>query len=348
MHSRGGAPARGGGRGSSGSALRRGGWVAGWPPRRCSPVVASWRWPAQGRGSGRQRWGRDAAVEPGRFWLGRGGVRLVGRSRPRPDGSARAAGAAGRVGGQLSQHAAARIHVAAGRSGVAPGGIAAAVGGRARRRLGFVAVADRRSRSLRAARARRANRRSRAAPEPRAERGARAPSAPSPVDSAPPPSPPSAARRAMAARRRQPGRRSPPAAEPPSPPRPQQPERGDESSGGATVSQPATSPASSRGGALPVRAAPARRVHPRLPAGAARRLHRRRGARDRADVGRRLCGRPADRASTRCWRSACWSSPGTGTRSRSGRPCACASYWAGSAAATGSAAPSRRWGTPAG
>lgn len=125
MHSRGSTPSAGGGRGSSGServggglasagALAGGGELAmagaGAEPGATNAAGAMRLSSLGGSGSRGASSGGSVAAAAG--WVGS------------------AAGTAGRIGGQLGQHAAARIHVAAGRSGVAPGGLLpAGVGG---------------------------------------------------------------------------------------------------------------------------------------------------------------------------------------------------------------------------
>jgi hypothetical protein len=121
MHSRGSASSTGG-RGSSGSSARDpvGGGLS------TAPMLASGGEPAMA-GAGAEGGGGSSGGGMRLSSLGgsgSGGATSSGGSIAAAAGWVGAAGsAAGRVGGQASQHAAARIHVAAGRSGVAPGGI---------------------------------------------------------------------------------------------------------------------------------------------------------------------------------------------------------------------------------
>lgn len=118
MHSRsGGSSGAGGGRGSSGSE-RAGGGVA------TAPMLASGGEPAMaGTGADRASSGGGGMRLSSLGGSGSGGASSGGSIAAAAGWAGAAAGAAGRVGGQLSQHAAARIHVASGRSGVSPGGI---------------------------------------------------------------------------------------------------------------------------------------------------------------------------------------------------------------------------------
>jgi hypothetical protein len=122
MHSRAGpSGGAGGGRGSGGSSPggRVGGGLA------TAPTFASGGEPAMAgagaEGGGASRGGGMRMSSLG--GSGSGGASSGGSIAAAAGWVGAAASAAGRVGGQVSQHAAARVHVAAGRSGVAPGGI---------------------------------------------------------------------------------------------------------------------------------------------------------------------------------------------------------------------------------
>lgn len=120
MHSRGGGSTVSDRSSSGGGSERVGGGLSAAPlfAGAGEPAMAAAGSDAKGGGSG------GGAGLSSLGGSGAGGARSSGGPIAAAAGwMGGVAGAAGRVGGQLSQQAAARIHVAAGRSGVAPGGV---------------------------------------------------------------------------------------------------------------------------------------------------------------------------------------------------------------------------------
>ena len=190
MHSRGGAGSAGGGRRSSGGASSEGvgGGLSGAPLSGGGGELAMAGAGAEGGGAS-SGGGMHMSSLGG---SGAGGAASSGGSIAAAAGwVGAAAGVAGRVGGRLSQHAAARIHVAAGHSGVAPGGILPPSTGGLDNGSGpsQSRIADPEPPPPPS----QAGESPLAAGAEGESSGPPAPEAPSPVDSAPPPSPPSAA-----------------------------------------------------------------------------------------------------------------------------------------------------------